>query len=114
MDAAFASTWAPRQVGRSIKMLIPVQYTNGDAQPVARVSFADFESSGNAQPTSRMLDGSLDHGFAQEWIEPGHITIDGERRPARLVYLFSDADCRDEAADYPWDAAHAARILLAD
>lgn len=92
--------------------LIPVQYSNSaDEAPVARVLFSVFSSAGQAEPTSRLLDGS-DHGFAEEWAEPGHVTIAGERREARLMYLFAADEVADDPEHYPWDADHVARIVL--
>ncbi len=93
---------------------IPVQYTTGDATPVALVAFDDFSAGGNAAPTCRVLDGSCDHGSAEEWAEPGHIVIDGERRPAERIYLFDADEVADDADNYPWDTEHCARILLRD
>ena len=71
----------------------------------------------SAQPTSRVLDGSSDHGYAQEWLEPA-VMPDGTQ--CKRVYLFDDDDITDddgeplEAEDYPWDDNHVARILLND
>lgn len=93
--------------------MIPVQYSN-DSEPVAMVDIGEFFSSGNAEPTSRVLAGSDDHGYAEEWAEPGTVTIDGEQRPCRAIYLFTPNDVREQAEDYPWDAAHIARIVLND
>lgn len=94
--------------------MIPVQHTIGDLSPVAHVEFGDFRPSGNAFPTSRVLEGSVDHGVAEEWAEPGSIILDGESRPAQRCYLFDADEVCDEAEDYPWDAEHCARILLTD
>lgn len=93
---------------------IPVQYTNSDNKPVAMVSFNDFNSTGNAEPTSRVLDGSIDHGYAEEWAENGYIILDGEKRQVTLIYLFEENEISDEPENYPWDEKHAARLLLAD
>lgn len=71
---------------------------------------------GNAQPTSRVLEGSEDHGFAEEWAEPA-VLPSGEK--CRRMYLFSaDEIVSDdgeplEAEDYPWDDEHVARINIA-
>lgn len=94
--------------------LIPVQYTTG-SDPVAHVAFADFSATAQAVPTGRLLDGSTDHGgAAEEWAESGYVTVDGENRPARTMYLFDAAEVGQDPEHYPWDAAHVARILLAD
>lgn len=68
---------------------------------------------GNAEPTSRVLDGSEDHGFAEEWAEPA-VLPDGEK--VYRMYLFTaDEIVNDDgepldAEDYPWDDAHVWRI----
>jgi hypothetical protein len=100
--------------GQSIECAIPVQYTNGDAKPEAFVAFGAFDATDNAEPSSRVLDGSIDHGFAEEWLEPGTVVIDGQARPAVRVFLFDESDITEQAEDYPWDAEHCARILLRD
>lgn len=70
-------------------------------------------ATGNAEPTGRVLDGSEDHGYAEEWAEPA-VLPDG--RECSRMYLFaadeivSDDGEPLEAEDYPWDDAHVARI----
>ena len=90
----------------------------GNVDTIAKIDFKDFASCGNAEPTSRVLDGSSDHGAAEEWGEAGHIVIDGEKLSCRAMYIFDDADITDidgaplDASDYPFNAAHVARIRL--
>ncbi|MDD5060685.1 MAG: hypothetical protein PHN44_00170 [Candidatus Marinimicrobia bacterium] len=70
-----------------------------------------------AVPTGRLLDGSSDHGYVEEWQEPA-ILPDG--RQCYRMYLFDDDDITDEEGNhldadcYPWDNDHVRRILLAD
>ena len=97
----------------TLTVRLPVQYNNS-SEPVAYIAFDAFEYGGNAEPTNRVLDGSGDHGYAEEWAEPGHVVIDGERRPASLMYLFDEEECGDDPENYPWDEHHAVRILLRD
>jgi hypothetical protein len=63
-----------------------------------------YDETDQAQATCRMLDGSRDHGYAQEYI--GHGTLLG--LPVEAVYLLDDSDmpedCNDEG-DYDWDSA---------
>lgn len=72
---------------------------------------------GNAVPTSRVLDGGEDHGYAEEWQEPA-VLPDG--RECYRMYLFDSSEIVNdngeplEAENYPWDDDHVARILLAD
>ena len=75
---------------------------------VGMVNYADIITDGDgAEPTGRVLDGSPDHGYREEWVEYG--TYRG--RPVTVVYLFDDDDLLDdddreieEADHYPWDA----------
>jgi hypothetical protein len=75
------------------------------------------EATGNAEPTSRVLNGSRDHGYAEEWSEPA-VMPDG--RKCSRIYLFTESEIVNddgeplEAENYPWDDGHVARILLAD
>lgn len=76
----------------------------------------EVSSTDQAYCTSRALDGSDDHGYAQEWQEPG-LLPDG--RECLITYLFDDEDLTDgngneyeDAEFYPWDSEHVARILL--
>lgn len=68
-----------------------------------------------AFPTGRLLDGSRDHGFAQEWAERGTVDVNGEILKAQRIYLFhaDDIDGRDPE-DYPWDMDHVARIVITE
>ena len=73
---------------------------------VGTVDYEDIIIDGDgAQPTSRVLDGSSDHGYAQEWVEYG--TYQGRR--VKVIYLFDDDDILDidEAENLPWDACMA-------
>jgi hypothetical protein len=68
-----------------------------------------------AQPTARILDGSDDNGFAEEWQEPA-VMPDG--RKCYRVYLFNKDEITDEdgelleADQYPFDHEHVRRIVL--
>lgn len=96
---------------------VPVQYTNSQSEtPVAVVSFKDFTVTDCAEPTSRVLDGSDDHGYDYEWAEPGYVTIEGEKREAACMYLFTAEELEEieDPENYPWDEKHVGRILLKD
>lgn len=88
----------------------------GGRNPDAIGDISKYSATGNAEPTSRVLDGSDDHGAAEEWAEPG--LYDG--KPCRAIYLFDDEDITDlegdplQEEDYPWNTAHMARIILDD
>lgn len=67
-----------------------------------------------AEPTSRVLDGSEDHGYAQEWSEEARMP-DG--RKCYRMYLFTAEEVEaagENSEDLPWDDEHVARIILAD
>lgn len=64
-----------------------------------QVDFSAIKSTGNAEPSSRILNGSSDHGFDQEWLEPATLA-DG--RACSLVYLLNDEDFLDEDGE-PFD-----------
>ena len=67
-------------------------------------------TTGQAFPTSRVLDGSSDHGYAQEWAEAG-VLPDG--RHCRVMFLFSEEEVGvEEQEDLPWDMDHVVRIVL--
>lgn len=61
-----------------------------------------YDEKDQAQATSRVLDGSSDHGFWMEYV--GYGVIDGV--PVKAVYLldYDQEDIEDEG-DYDWDAA---------
>ena len=80
----------------------------------------DIIETGQAEPTSRVLDGSSDHGYIEEWVRYGHLK-DG--RNIKTVYLFDEDDLKDEdgndlyedAGDYPWDTGlEQGRVVLTD
>ena len=79
------------------------------------VHYHSIDITGNAEPTSRLLSGSYDAGYVQEWIAPCMLE-DG--REGEAVYLFDDEDIvwsdgePRETEDYPWDEEHLHRIKL--
>jgi hypothetical protein len=98
--------------------MIRISFGNTDRADDEMIDFDKITSTGNAEPTSRVLDGSQDHGYAEEWSEPG-ILPDG--RTGQIMYLFDDDDITDgdgnpleEAEDYPWDEEHVRRFVLND
>lgn len=91
--------------------MVPVGYSNTDAQSTEQVDQALVTATGNAEPTSRLLDGSSDHGYAEEWAEPA-VMPDG--RKCERMYLFTADEIAEDAENYPWDNEHVARIRLID
>ena len=77
------------------------------------IDVATVDSTGEAAtPTGRVLDGSSDHGYAQEWTELAH-TPDG-RRCLKVCIFDHDEVAVELAEDYPWDDDHVVRIQLLD
>lgn len=93
-------------------MSVQISYTNTSSPHNASIDPALVIATGQAEPTSRVLDGSEDSQYAQEWLEPAMLP-DG--RQCFRAYLFSAEDIDGvEAGDYPWDNNHVERIILAD
>ena len=79
------------------------------------VDLSTIKSSGNAECTSRVLDGSSDHGYDQEWLEPATLA-DG--RECSLVYLLNnedfedgDGEAYDDLSNVDW-LGHLVRVRL--
>lgn len=96
---------------------VPVTYDNSDSRPESYIDPSIVDATDAAFCTGRLLDGSSDHGYAQEWWEQATLP-DG--RNCFRVYLFDDDDLVDDNGeplgyeDLPWDDEHVARIRLAD
>ena len=96
---------------------VQVSYNNCYVAGADSIDTSLVHSTGHAEPTSRLLDGSEDHGYDEEWQEPA-ILPDG--RKCYLMYLFDIADITNAdgdallAEDYPWDDDHVRRIILVD
>ena len=101
------------------KHTVQVGYNNTTIKGSETIDPSLVKATGqNAEPTSRLLDGSEDHGYAEEWQEPA-LMPDG--RPCYRMYLFDSEELIDEltgeqinAEDYPWDDDHVRRIILVD
>ena len=80
---------------------------------IGEADYSDFTASLEpAVPTSRVIDGSRDHGWDQEWTQEGTITIDGEDTSATMVFLFGAEDVESDDPNYwPWED-RAARIVI--
>jgi hypothetical protein len=96
---------------------VRVSYYNHFSEDAEHIEPSLVEATDNAEPTSRVLEGSEDHGYAEEWQEPA-IMPDG--RKCFRIYLFTEDEIINnegesmEAENYPWDDEHVARIILAD
>jgi len=79
------------------------------------VEYDDCESLGNAEPTSRLLNGTSDFWADEEWVEPVKLP-DG--RTGERYYLFDKetvdtcCDSGNGPEDYPWDLEHCTKIIL--
>lgn len=68
----------------------------------------DYHETRQAEPTSRVLDGSGDDGYDEEYVGYGHIN----GIPVKAIYLLTDDDmCYDDGepyddeGNYDWDNA---------
>lgn len=99
----------------SAEKTIDITFSGNPYAVIGKVAFADLTITGNAEPTSRVLDGSLDHGFTEEWSEPATLP---SGQACRVIYLFDDADIVDtdgeplESENYPWDPEHIRRVVV--
>lgn len=79
---------------------------------IGRCGYNDFSTERDPEPTSRVLDGSRDDGWDQEWAVDGTIFLDGEHVDARMIFLFDADDVENEdAGEWPWED-RAARIII--
>jgi len=94
-------------------MKVQVNYYNNTVDGSEMIDPALVTATDNAEPTSRVLSGSEDGGYAQEWQEPA-IMPDG--RKCNRMYLFTqdEIDAVEDAEDLPWDDEHVVRIILID
>jgi len=92
-------------------------YSNNSHATGEFVELVAIKSNGIAECTSRVLDGSSDHGYDQEWLEPATLA-DG--RECSLVYLLNNEDFEDENGDAYDDLSnvdwlgHLVRVKLED
>lgn len=105
-----------KQLIQEYDELLPVQYSNSrDEKPQAWAKFDDFTpTSQDAICTGRVLDGSSDHGYAEEWQVTGVLLVNNESRQAKATYLFTEQEAAQDADCYPWDHNHVARFILVD
>lgn len=106
-------------VNRTLGLQKPVNVTPYNYEHGTEfVNACDAVPTGNAFATSRVLDGSSDHGAFQEWLEPAVLP---NGRKCHRVYLFDESDLQDDdgewledASNFPWGDKNVARIKLAD
>ena len=83
-------------------------------KPIETINIDDIILLDDAYPTSRVLDGSYDHGYNSEWQQKGRLP-DG--RNVLISYLFDEDEEKaagEEAENLPWDNDHIRRIILSD
>lgn len=95
-----------------VRKKIEIKYDHTSySETIGVIDFGSIEPTDDAYPTSRVLEGSEDHGYDEEWHEPGQLP-DG--RKGHTVYLFDSDDinratitCPDNPPEnYPWDDNH--------
>jgi len=78
-------------------------------QSKIEIDYNSAENHEGAYATCRCLPGQYEQENMQEWAED--CTIDGA--PAKIYYLFENAECESEdAEDYPWDSEHVSKIEI--
>jgi len=89
---------------------VAITIPGNPANAIDHIDPSRVEATDQAQPTGRVLEGSLDDVYAEEWSEPA-VLPDG--RKCERIYLFSADEVEvDEADQLPWDDEHVARIEL--
>jgi len=90
------------------------QYSNHTE--LTEVEENDLVFGNESEPTSRLLEGSIDSWASEEWVQDG--TLKGKK--CRIFYLFeekeiiNDEDEPLEAEFYPWDDDHISWIEVED
>jgi hypothetical protein len=84
-----------------------------DNSIIGQCDYKDFSPNfSTAYPTSRVIDGSRDHGWDQEWAQEGAITLNGEETECTMIFLFDADDVENDDPNYwPWED-RAARIVI--
>ena len=70
---------------------------------VAKVNFNDYNETRCAESSSRLLDGSRDHGYYLEYTGYGTITIDRKEVEVKAVYLFEEEEYKEAMEMYDGD-----------
>jgi len=97
-------------------MTIPITRLGNIEKPIGQIEYSEIEETDNAEPTNRVLDGSYDHGMAEEWSAP--CTLFGGAGVGVVIYLFprrvitDDAGETIEAEFYPWTEQYCARVIV--
>ncbi len=76
---------------------------------IGYASIEDYNEQKSAVATSRLLDGSQDHGYDAEYVGYGTLNFNGKTIEIKAVYLFDkeemhEADDGDEG-NLPWETA---------
>lgn len=95
---------------------LPVFEAGNYRSPIATASPATFKGDGQGFPTGRLLNGTDDHGMAEEWAERGTVEIEGKPVAVQMIYLFaaSDIEGMDEPENYPWSHCAARFVIVAE
>ena len=97
-------------------MTIQITRLGNVEKAIGSIEYSEIRDIENAEPTSRVLDGSYDHGFAEEWSAPAKLF--GTDAVGTVIYLFTESDITDDDGEpldaefYPWDEEHTARVIV--
>lgn len=70
---------------------------------IGRVSIDDYYETVSAEPTSRMIEGSRDHGYFIEYTGEGKVKLDGKEVNVTAVYLFEEDEYKNDMEAYDGD-----------
>ena len=86
-------------------MLIPV-YEEGcirNSESLFTSVIENYKEQDSAQSTSRLLDGSYDHGYYVEYVGYGYLTVDKIKYWVKAVYLFEEEEYKEAMEMYDGD-----------
>jgi len=93
------------------------QYSHGKTLETVESEVIFGSAIGNAEPTSRLLEGSSNHGYAEEWQQESKLP-NGSK--CLIMYLFDTEGITDidgepkDPENYPWDSEHVSYVRLLD
>jgi nitrous oxidase accessory protein NosD len=70
---------------------------------IGQVDENTYNETSQPQITSRLLEGSSDHGYYMEYVGYGTVEFNGEKINVKAVYLFDDDVKNVEECDFYWD-----------
>jgi hypothetical protein len=90
-----------------MKKTIEVREWNSYGKKIGTVKATAYTETDNAQPTSRLLDGSRDYGYKAEYVGNGIIKMGKKTIKVKAIYLFTseEMDGVEDEGNLPWEFA---------